>query len=96
MDDERLLAVQLVCALGDFTERDQFCAINSCDLKFERLPYIDQLERVASVHLIFQLLHRYSRNARVVSRAAKLVVINRREDCWVFAANGTLRIAPQP
>ena len=41
MDDERLLAAQLVCALGDFTERDQFGAIDSCDLEFERLPYID-------------------------------------------------------
>src|SRR5439155_7665896 len=86
MDDERLLAVQLLCALKDFAERDQFRAIDSCDFKFERLAYIDQLERVTCVHLPFQFLHRYSRNACVVPRAAKLVVINRRKNCWVLAA----------
>src|SRR6266581_1723383 len=96
MDDERLLAVQLLCALKDFAERDQFRAIDSCDLKFERFPYIDQLECIPRVHLPFQFLLRYCRNACVViPRAAKLVVINRRKDCWVLAANGTLRIAPQ-
>src|SRR6266700_2479315 len=96
MDDEHLLAVQLLYALKDFAERDQFRAIDSCDLKFERFAYIDQLERVTRVHLPFQFLHRYCRNACVViPRAAKLVVINRRKDCWVLAANGTLRVAPQ-
>src|SRR5215471_10342907 len=41
MDDECLVAAQIVCALEDFTERDQLRAIDSCDLEFERLPYID-------------------------------------------------------
>src|SRR5262245_55991247 len=94
MDDERLLGVQLVCALGDFTKRNQFRTIDSCDLEFERFPHINQFERVARLHLAFQFLYRYSRNG-VVSRAAKLVVINRRKDSWVFAADGTLRITPQ-
>src|SRR4029077_21119852 len=53
MDDERLLAAQLVCALRDFTERDQFRAIDSRDLKFERLPYIDYLKRFVRIHLYF-------------------------------------------
>src|SRR4029079_13999138 len=80
MDDKRLLAVQLLRALGDFTERDQFRAIDSCDLKFERFAYIDQPERIARGHFPFQFLHRYRRNACVVPRAAKLIVINRRKD----------------
>ena len=41
MDDECLLTVQLICAVEDFTERDQFRAIDSRDFEFERLPYID-------------------------------------------------------
>src|SRR6476469_4996707 len=95
MNDERLLAVQLVGALSDFTERDQFRAIDSCDLELERLPHIDQLERFARVNLPFQFLDGYFRNACVVPRPAKLIVIDRRKDCRVFTANRTLRIAPQ-
>ena len=71
MNDERLLAVQLVCALGDFTERDQFGSIDLCDLEFERLPYIDQLERFARIHLPFQFLHGHSRNTCVVHASRK-------------------------
>src|SRR5919198_5779110 len=53
MNDERVIAVQLVCALRHFAERNQFRTIDTCDLKFERLAYINQLKDFVRVHLRF-------------------------------------------
>src|SRR5947207_15670903 len=56
MDDERLLAGQLLCALKDFAERDQFRAIDSCDLHFERIAYIGHIASSPGWHPPFTLL----------------------------------------
>ena len=43
MDDKRLLVVQLLCALGDFAERDQFRARDAGEIIFVGLANVDQL-----------------------------------------------------
>src|SRR5205814_9136388 len=40
-------------------------------------------------------LRGHRRDRSFVAHSAKLFVVNRREDCWIFAADRTLRIASQ-
>src|SRR5439155_17112826 len=95
MDNDWLLALQLIFAFGDFTQRDQFRAIDPRDFGFEWLAHIDQRELFPRVHLSFQFVHGYPRNACRVSDTTKLIVVDRRENRGVFTANGTPRISAQ-
>ena len=87
---------QFVRALCNLAQWNQFGAVDSGDLVFERFAHIDEEKLFAGVHFAFQILHvnaRHSRRLRI--GAAKLLVIDRLGDRRVFAANRAFRIAPQ-
>ena len=58
MQQDIAARIQFIEPVGKFVERDQFCPVFAevCDLPFERLAYIDELNVFFAVELRLQLL----------------------------------------